>query len=149
MTELSELIQAYKMIVPQESSRYRNAFPTKLWTINMSFKYTIEESTIKARCRRFLHQISLDRLSWNNVDTIGKTHMNTPDHIKFQSLHTLVKMFLRGLHGDNETWKHITCVYGAFYLVVVDYRKDSPRYLQWDSFTLDEIVKVYWSHQVF
>ena len=24
---ISELIQAYKMIVPQESSRYRNAFP--------------------------------------------------------------------------------------------------------------------------
>ena len=24
---IAELIQAYKMIVPQESSRYRNAFP--------------------------------------------------------------------------------------------------------------------------
>jgi len=24
---ITELIQAYKMIVPQESSRYRNAFP--------------------------------------------------------------------------------------------------------------------------
>ena len=26
----------------------------------------------------------------------------------------------------------------AFYLVVVDYREDSPTYLQWDSFTLDD-----------
>ena len=41
-------------------------------------------------------------------------------------------------YGDNETSKHITCVYGAFYLVVVDYREDSPTYLQWDSFTLDD-----------
>ena len=48
------------------------------------------------------------------------------------------KNVLRGLHGDNQTWKHITCVYGAFYLVVVDYRKDSPTYLKWDSFTLDD-----------
>ena len=48
------------------------------------------------------------------------------------------KNVLRGLHGDNETWKHITCVYGAFYLVVVDYREDSPRFLEWDSFTLDD-----------
>ena len=48
------------------------------------------------------------------------------------------KNVLRGLHGDNETWKHITCVYGAFYQVVVDYREDSPNYLQWDSFVLDD-----------
>ena len=45
------------------------------------------------------------------------------------------KNVLRGLHGDDVTWKHITCVYGAFYLVVVDYREDSPTYLEWDSFS--------------
>ena len=48
------------------------------------------------------------------------------------------KNVLRGLHGDNETWKHITCVFGAFYQVVVDFRKDSPTYLGWDSFVLDD-----------
>ena len=48
------------------------------------------------------------------------------------------KNVLRGLHGDDVTSKHITCVHGAFYLVVVDYREDSPTYLQWDSFTLDD-----------
>jgi dTDP-4-dehydrorhamnose 3,5-epimerase len=48
------------------------------------------------------------------------------------------KNVLRGLHGDNETWKHITCVFGAFYQVVVDFRKDSPTYLWWDSFVLDD-----------
>ena len=30
------------------------------------------------------------------------------------------KNVLRGLHGDSVTWKHITCVWGEIYLVVVD-----------------------------
>ena len=38
------------------------------------------------------------------------------------------KNTLRGLHGDFETWKLINCVYGKFYLVVADNRKDSPTY---------------------
>jgi len=33
------------------------------------------------------------------------------------------KNVLRGLHGDNVTWKHITCVWGEVYLVVVDNRQ--------------------------
>ena len=33
---------------------------------------------------------------------------------------------------------YLAGVYGAFYLVVVDYDKDSPTYLEWDSFTLDD-----------
>ena len=63
--------------------------------------------------------------------------MDTPQS-KISKFTRSRKNVLRGLHGDNETWKHITCVYGAFYLVVVDYREDSPTYLQWDSFTLDD-----------
>ena len=48
------------------------------------------------------------------------------------------KNVLRGLHGDNETWKHISCVWGEIYLVVVDNRKDSVNYLKWDSFTVTD-----------
>lgn len=43
---------------------------------------------------------------------------------------------LRGLHGDCKAWKLITCLAGEVYLVVVDYRKDSPNYLKWDSVVL-------------
>ena len=43
---------------------------------------------------------------------------------------------LRGLHGDNKTWKLVSCVYGEIYQVVVDMRKDSPTYMKWDSFEL-------------
>ncbi len=45
---------------------------------------------------------------------------------------------LRGLHGDSKTWKLIQCLMGEFYYVVVDMRKDSPTYLKWESFTLNE-----------
>jgi len=43
---------------------------------------------------------------------------------------------LRGLHGDNKSWKLITCLSGEIYLVVVDYRSESPNYLKWDSIVL-------------
>ncbi len=38
---------------------------------------------------------------------------------------------LRGIHGDFETTKLITCVYGEVYSVIVDNRKDSDTYNEW------------------
>lgn len=35
------------------------------------------------------------------------------------------KNVLRGIHGDNKTWKLVSCLYGKFYLVVVNYDKKS------------------------
>ena len=43
---------------------------------------------------------------------------------------------LRGLHGDNKTWKLVSCVHGEIYEVVVDMRPDSPTYKKWDAFKL-------------
>ena len=48
------------------------------------------------------------------------------------------KNVLRGLHGDNVTWKNISCVWGEIYLVVVDNRPESENYLKWDSFIISE-----------
>lgn len=45
---------------------------------------------------------------------------------------------MRGLHGDDRTWKLVQCIQGTFYLVVVDNRQDSPSYLKWESFTLSD-----------
>jgi dTDP-4-dehydrorhamnose 3,5-epimerase len=54
-------------------------------------------------------------------------------HDKFaESKHNV----LRGLHGDNKTWKLISCVYGEIYEVVVDMSPDSPTYMKWDAFEL-------------
>ncbi len=45
---------------------------------------------------------------------------------------------LRGLHGDAITWKLISCLYGKFYLVVVNNDPESPQYRQWASFVLSD-----------
>lgn len=45
---------------------------------------------------------------------------------------------LRGLHGDQDTTKLISCLYGKFYLVVINNDLESPQYRQWTSFTLDD-----------
>ena len=48
------------------------------------------------------------------------------------------KDVLRGLHGDSVTWKLVTCVYGKFYLVVLNCENGSPEFHQWESFTLSD-----------
>jgi dTDP-4-dehydrorhamnose 3,5-epimerase len=45
---------------------------------------------------------------------------------------------LRGIHGDTETWKLISCLHGKFYLVVVNWDERSPQYRQWESFVLSD-----------
>ena len=48
------------------------------------------------------------------------------------------KNVLRGIHGDQETWKLISCFEGEFYLVVVNNDENTPQHKQWDSFILSE-----------
>ena len=43
---------------------------------------------------------------------------------------------LRGVHGDQKTWKLISCLHGSFYLLVVNNDQSSAQYKQWTSFTL-------------
>ncbi len=45
---------------------------------------------------------------------------------------------LRGVHGDAETWKLVSCLHGKFYLVVVNWDERSPQYRQWDAFVLSD-----------
>jgi len=46
------------------------------------------------------------------------------------------KDVLRGIHGDKDTWKLVSCLEGEFYLVVVNNDENSKEYKQWESFTL-------------
>ena len=45
---------------------------------------------------------------------------------------------LRGIHGDEKSWKLVTCVFGAIQQVVVDCRKDSDTYTLYESFNINE-----------
>ena len=55
---------------------------------------------------------------------------------------TSTRHVLRGLHGDDSTWKLVSCIYGKFYLVVVDMLLDSPTYRQWEAFTLSDVNRL-------
>ena len=46
------------------------------------------------------------------------------------------KGVLRGLHGDDRTWKLISCLWGEFYFVVVNCDTASRQFGKWVSFTL-------------
>lgn len=48
------------------------------------------------------------------------------------------KNVLRGIHGDQTTWKLISCLYGSFYFVVVNNDKKSSQYKQSISMTLSD-----------
>jgi dTDP-4-dehydrorhamnose 3,5-epimerase len=45
---------------------------------------------------------------------------------------------LRGIHGDSETWKLVSCLYGRFYFVVVNCDQQSPEFRKWQAFTLSD-----------
>lgn len=51
---------------------------------------------------------------------------------------TSSKHVLRGLHGDEKTWKLVSCLYGTFYFVVVNCDKASPDFGKWQSFLLSD-----------
>jgi dTDP-4-dehydrorhamnose 3,5-epimerase len=60
--------------------------------------------------------------------------------IKFvqDDISTSSKNVLRGIHGDPLTWKLVSCLYGEFYLVVVNWDEGSPQYKKWEAFTLSD-----------
>ena len=45
---------------------------------------------------------------------------------------------LRGIHGDDQTWKLISCLHGRFYLVVVNCDTESKDFGKWQSFVLSD-----------
>ena len=69
-----------------------------------------------------------------------KLYLEAGINIKFiqDDISVSFKNVLRGIHGDDVTWKFVSCLYGEFYLVVVNWDKESYQFRQWESFTLSE-----------
>jgi dTDP-4-dehydrorhamnose 3,5-epimerase len=63
-----------------------------------------------------------------------------PNHLHFRhdKFSESKQNVLRGIHGDNKSWKLVTAVYGEIHQVVVDCRKDSPTYLHWEKFIINK-----------
>jgi len=66
--------------------------------------------------------------------------VNNGKKIEFKQddISTSVKHTLRGLHGDDKTWKLVSCVYGSLLQVVVDMRESSDTYLEYDMFSIND-----------
>jgi len=103
-------------------------------------KIDVRESDILNDVKIFIPSINID-----NRGTIFTTY-SKEDYNKFlpEGLEFIHDKFaeskkdvLRGLHGDNKTWKLVTCIYGDIFEVVVDMRPESPTYLKWDSIELN------------
>ena len=107
----------------------------------MSFEFDIKESTKIKGIWIIKPSISSDRRGtiWTSFlkDKIEKLlpHGLYFKHDKFSESRGNV---LRGIHGDNKSWKLVTSVYGEIHQVVVDCRKDSPTYLQWEEFIINK-----------
>jgi dTDP-4-dehydrorhamnose 3,5-epimerase len=107
----------------------------------MKFDFTIEESKVIDDVWIITPSISKD--SRGNIWTSFLQH-------KIESLITAGLQFkhdkfsrskhnvLRGIHGDNKSWKLVTCVFGEIQQVVVDMRKDSKSYLKWQDFLIND-----------
>ena len=63
---------------------------------------------------------------------------NFPVDFTQDDISTSYKNVLRGIHGDSTTWKLVSCLYGSFYLVVVNNKPDTKQYRQWTSVTLSD-----------
>ena len=50
------------------------------------------------------------------------------------------KDVIRGIHGDFNSWKLVTCVSGKVFQVIVDNRVESKNYLKYDSLILDSSI---------
>ena len=49
---------------------------------------------------------------------------------------TSKKDVLRGIHGDHENWKLISCLHGEIYVVIVNCDEESNDFGKWQSFNL-------------
>jgi dTDP-4-dehydrorhamnose 3,5-epimerase len=81
-----------------------------------------------------------DHRGWYVETYNEKSYNDQGINIKFveDDISISTKHVLRGIHGDESTWKLISCLEGKFYLVVVNCDPASPTFGQWQSFDLSE-----------
>ena len=75
-----------------------------------------------------------------NEELYGKNGID----IKFvqDDISLSTKNVLRGIHGDPETWKLISCLYGKFYLIAVNCDVESENFGKWQSFVLSDVNRL-------
>ena len=107
----------------------------------MSIDFDIQESTKIAGVYILKPSISEDTRGniWTSFlkDEVEELLPNDL-YFKHDKFSTSKNNVLRGIHGDIKSWKLVTCVHGEIQQVVVDCRKDSPTYKQWQDFIINQ-----------
>jgi dTDP-4-dehydrorhamnose 3,5-epimerase len=107
----------------------------------MSIEFDIQQSTEISGVYILTPSISKDARGdiWTSF-LKDEVEVLLPDdlHFKHDKFSTSKYNVLRGIHGDTKSWKLVTCVFGEIQQVVVDMRKNSPTYKQWQSFTISK-----------
>lgn len=72
---------------------------------------------------------------WNE-----QTFLDAEVRVKFvqDDISVSTRDVLRGIHGDAETWKLVSCLFGKFYLAVVNCDRHSSEFGKWQGFTLSD-----------
>ncbi|MFC1685677.1 dTDP-4-dehydrorhamnose 3,5-epimerase family protein [Nanoarchaeota archaeon] len=78
--------------------------------------------------------------TFNERDYSREIKKVTGKEVKFvqDSLSRSFKNVLRGIHGDDKTWKLISCPMGRMYTVIVNCDKKDKDYGKWQSFDLSQ-----------
>ena len=86
-------------------------------------------------------------MTFNQKEYLEALRNNGFEEISFveDDISVSKKHVLRGIHGDYNTAKLVSCLEGEFYLVIVNNIPDHKQYRQWVSFNLSENNR----HQVF
>ena len=75
--------------------------------------------------------------TWNKKDYKIIAELTGVEFVQ-DDISTSLRHTLRGLHGDFETYKLISCAYGSLFVAVVDMRPESDKYLMWETFSLND-----------
>lgn len=76
---------------------------------------------------------------WTSFHNDNLNHLIPEDlEFKHDKFSLSYKNVLRGIHGDNKSWKMVSCIQGSIKQVVVDMRESSESYLKWEAFNLGD-----------
>lgn len=85
----------------------------------------------------FNEKIYMEEIKKNLKGTIYQKEASKL-HFVEDDISTGVRGVIKGIHGDSKTWKLIQCLFGKFYLVVLNYNPKSKNYGKWETFTLSD-----------
>ena len=106
---------------------------------NMSFNSTIFEASTLPEVKIIRHSKFSDHRGqlWTTFDE-NLNGIEVLKNLKFKHDKFAVneKDVLRGVHGDDKSWKLVTVIHGSVFQVIVDCRIKSDLYLKYETFEL-------------